>query len=289
MCFQKRQKNNIESIEKLSKLIAKPNKKLGQNFLFDKNYLKKISDYIKTENDSVLVEIGSGYGSLTNILSGKRVKKILSIEKDFNLYNNLVLNNKETKIEYIFGDALKIDWDLFVKKYGIINYIIGNLPYHIANSLIVDLLLKYKNFKCFYFLIQKEVAQKWNASVYNHQAKYSALSIFINYLCKTSLLMTVPKEIFVPAPFVDGSLIKIEIKESVYLEEIELKDFLSFLKKCFSARRKKLLKNLMKYFPLKKWGTFFIEQNLPENIRPQNISPEQYFELFSFSNQNFVP
>jgi 16S rRNA (adenine1518-N6/adenine1519-N6)-dimethyltransferase len=63
-------------------LNIKNKKSLGQNFIFDKNFLKKISNFIETNSDNILIEIGPGPGTLTEFLYKKKFKKLILIEKD---------------------------------------------------------------------------------------------------------------------------------------------------------------------------------------------------------------
>ncbi|CAI2162432.1 10709_t:CDS:2 [Funneliformis geosporum] len=84
-------------------------KRLGQNFLFDKNYLHKIVDCCSIDTNSVIIEVGSGYGNLTNLLAETDCQKIIGVEKDSNLFQWLVKNNKSERIIYLKQDALTID------------------------------------------------------------------------------------------------------------------------------------------------------------------------------------
>ena len=68
------------------KLIFQPNKELGQNFLFDKNYLGQIVKNCFVDNNTIIIEIGSGYGTLTNLLAETNCQKIISLEKDEKLF-----------------------------------------------------------------------------------------------------------------------------------------------------------------------------------------------------------
>ena len=42
-------------------ILFKPNKELGQNFLFNENYLQKIVDDCPIDENTIIIEIGSGY------------------------------------------------------------------------------------------------------------------------------------------------------------------------------------------------------------------------------------
>ena len=66
-------------------MIIKAKKSLGQNFLIDKNILRKIIDFAKIDNNSEVLEIGPGSGNLTDFINQKKPKKIHVIEKDENL------------------------------------------------------------------------------------------------------------------------------------------------------------------------------------------------------------
>ena len=123
-------------------LPYQPNKDLGQNFIFDKNYLCKIVDNFSIDSNTIIIEIGSGYGSLTNLLAETNCQKVISLEKDEKLFQWLEKNNKNDKITYFCQDALLINWEKFCLEYKNSSIIIvGNLPYYITNSLIINLLL----------------------------------------------------------------------------------------------------------------------------------------------------
>ena len=68
--------------------MLRPKKSLSQNFLVDKNISKKIVDQTIVKNKTIL-EIGPGYGFLTDSILLKKPKKILLIEKDTNLKKKL--------------------------------------------------------------------------------------------------------------------------------------------------------------------------------------------------------
>ena len=76
----------------------KPKKSLGQNFLIDKNIIKKITEAYPISNDSEILEIGPGTGNLTEFFLKKEPKKILLIEKDKNLFLDLKKNIIKLKL-----------------------------------------------------------------------------------------------------------------------------------------------------------------------------------------------
>lgn len=265
------------------KIVFPPNQVLGQNFLFDKSYLQKIVMNCPIGDNTIIIEIGSGYGSLTNLLAETDCQKVISIEKDPKLFQWLAENNKNDKIIYLHQDALQINWPDFCSKYQDNSLIIvGNLPYYITNSLIVNLLFDYHLFKSLVFLVQKEVGQKWISDPTKFASNYSALSVFINYLAETRIVLEVPRGVFVPSPSVDGTLVVVNPCQSVNISKEQLISFLRFLKNCFRFRRKTLLNNLGSFAGNYKaeWEKYLVENNYSVKIRPQNLTPKEYFQLF---------
>ncbi len=63
-------------------------KSLGQNYLIDKNIIKKIINSVKIKNNHI-VEIGPGKGALTREIIKKNPKSLILIEKDNQLSENL--------------------------------------------------------------------------------------------------------------------------------------------------------------------------------------------------------
>ena len=65
-----------------------PKKSLGQNFLIDRNIIKKIVKSTELKNNNVL-EIGPGKGALTEEIVKANPKSLTLIEKDFELFQLL--------------------------------------------------------------------------------------------------------------------------------------------------------------------------------------------------------
>ena len=106
-----------------------PNKKLGQNFLIDKNIVKKIIAVSEINQNDVILEIGTGLGALTEDIA-KLAKKIYGIEIDHRLSS--YLKDKlsiYSNIEIIHGDVLDIE----IPEH---NKVISNIPYTITGPLI---------------------------------------------------------------------------------------------------------------------------------------------------------
>ena len=123
-------------------MIPKPKKSLGQNFLVDRNIIKKIVDLGKLNSKDYILEVGPGTGNLTNEILSRKPKKIYVIEKDSYLSNNL-FKKFEKKIEIYNSDILTFDESKLSKNKFII---FGNLPYNVSTQILIKWILSEKSF-----------------------------------------------------------------------------------------------------------------------------------------------
>jgi len=94
---------------RIEKNLIKAKKSLGQNFLKDKNIVKKITKLTKLNNENI-IEVGPGLGSLTDEIIKLKPKKLILIEKDYNLYKLLTKKYKNKNIKIINIDVLKFNF-----------------------------------------------------------------------------------------------------------------------------------------------------------------------------------
>ena len=111
--------------------MIKAKKSLGQNFLIDHNILEIIVNTINIKN-KIILEVGPGTGNLTNYILKKKPKKILVIEKDYNLAEEL-RGKYNNSLRVINDDILNIDEKTLFKEKIIV---FGNLPYNISTEIL---------------------------------------------------------------------------------------------------------------------------------------------------------
>ena len=237
--------------------------KLGQNFLIDKNVAKKEIEYADITKDDIVLEIGPGKGILTTLLA-KKAKKVIAIELDKNLVNNLKIS-LPNNVELIFGDAIKIDFNTLPK----FNKIVSNLPFQISSPVTFKL-LDY-DFNLAILIYQKEFAERMIAQPGTKE--YSRLSVGVYYKAMCEVIGTIPKTCFKPQPKVDSCIIKITPRTVPPFSVLDEKFFFELTKKLFNHRRKKI-KNIL----------FEKNENKIENIpylenRIEDLSPEKIGEL----------
>ncbi len=154
-------------------------KSLGQNFLIDKNIIKKIINLVKINNKNI-IEIGPGKGALTDEILKKNPKMLKIIEKDTKLAKDLELKYSQNKnVRVLNEDILKFKIETILDK----NYtIFGNLPYNISSQILIKILKLKKlpsKVEDVIFMFQKELGEKI-ACKYPSKS-YGRLSIFTYY------------------------------------------------------------------------------------------------------------
>ena len=244
-------------------------KSLGQNFIFDKNFLNKISNLIISKANNTIIEIGPGPGTLTEYLFKKNYKKIILIEKDQRLIENLNKRFCSDNIEILNADALNFDF----QNPSISNSIIvGNLPFNIS----VDLLYKWTKIKSWppnqkkmILMFQKEVANRIIASQDNKS--YGKLSVVVQSRYDVKKLLDVPSFLFTPPPKVDGTILEFTPHNNYQSIDIEKIDEVS--KAAFSQRRKKIKNNMSKYIEI------LDKLSIDQNLRPENLTVLNYCEI----------
>lgn len=214
----------------LSRYGIKLNKNLGQNYLIDKNKRDQIINFGDISKEDVILEIGTGIGTLTLELA-KRAKKVIAIEQDQKICEILAQRLEDEKIdnvELINDDALKVDFPPF-------NKIISNLPYQISSPITFKF-LNY-DFDLGILMYQKEFASRMNGEV--GTKNYSRLSAMLYFKCDVEKLTEVSNESFIPKPQIDSTVVKLTPKEKSISDE-DFRTYSKFTKALFQHRNKKI-------------------------------------------------
>jgi 16S rRNA (adenine1518-N6/adenine1519-N6)-dimethyltransferase len=249
-----------------------PKKSLGQNFLTDRNILDTIVNTTEIKNKTIL-EVGPGTGNLTSFILKNNPKKIIVIEKDNHLAQNLNEN---------FGDKLKIINDdiLNIDEYSLCDdkvTVFGNLPYNISTEILSKWILNLKDDFWFDYLVlmfQKEVADRIISNFNN--STYGRLSILANWRLNIKKVCDIKPESFSPRPKIDSSLLFFSPKK--YFHKInDPKNLEKVTRIFFSQRRKMLKKPFNQLFNGDQEILNRLKINL--NLRPQNLEFDTYYKL----------
>lgn len=226
-------------------------KSLGQNFLVDDNILNKIVGAAGLTRDSNVIEVGPGAGSLTQYLA-EASGKVVAIEIDERL--KAILNETLQGYDNVvvrFGDVLKMDLQqLIVEEFpaDAAVTVVANLPYYVTTPILLKLLTDHLPLRSIVVMVQKEVASRLEASP--GQKSYGSLSIAVQYLADPSIVMTVPRTVFIPQPNVDSAVIRLNIRPEKKVAVADEPFFFRIIRASFAHRRKTLINNLMHHvFP----------------------------------------
>lgn len=259
------------------------NKSLGQNFLIDDEAVENIVEAANLSNNDMVIEIGPGLGTLTAKLLEK-AGKVISIELDdrmieilndrFSLYDNFML---------LHEDVLKVDLNKLIDK-NIENMksvkIVANLPYYITTPIIMKLLEDNLNIESITVMIQKEVADRITAIP--GEKNSGAITYSVYYYADAKEVCFVSKDCFIPAPEVNSEVINLHIRGERAVKVKSEEMFFKVIKASFMQRRKTLLNGLVNSSIVrdKETGKSLLKDiGLPENIRGENLSIEQFAKL----------
>ncbi len=255
------------------------NKRFGQNFLINPHILKKIVSLAQIKNKDIVIEIGPGLGALTEQIA-KKAKKVIAYEIDkkliYILHNTL---NKYTNIRIVHEDFLKTNLAFFKQEPHI--KLVANLPYYITSPVLFKIFSNKIDFDNITLTMQKEVAQRIQASP--GSKKFGYLSLAVQYYFKLTPLTYISKNNFFPKPKVDSAVINMKIKPNFH-HFIYEKQLFKIIKIAFSHRRKSLVNNL--FFLIeknslnkKKLESIFQKLSLEKNIRGEKLNLKKYKEL----------
>ena len=260
-------------------------KKFGQNFIIDENIINGIVNKAEIDDETLVLEIGPGAGSLTNGIA-KKAKNVLCYEIDTTLENILKDNLASyNNIEIIFKDFLTVNVLEDIKKYDYKKlYVVANLPYYITTPIIMKLLEDELNIELIevqimpdkiVVMVQKEVGDRFKAVPGTKD--YSSLSVYLNYYYKIAKLMDISRNVFMPKPNVDSIVVEFSKKDN----NIELKDkdlFFKLVKDSFVQKRKTLRNNLKNY-NLDKIEEILKKHNFDLSVRAEQLSIEIFAEI----------
>ncbi len=255
-------------------------KRYGQNFLTDENLLGEMVEGAGVDKNSTVVEIGMGAGTLTMEIA-KRVKKVYGFEIDTKLKPILAETLKDyDNIEITFNDIMKIKTEDLEQMIGGKYTVIANLPYYITTPIIMRFIEEAENCESIIVTIQKEVAERITADA--GDSEYGAITASINAVADSVITMYIGREKFLPPPNVDSAVVKITLNKNKY-DIKDIKEYRKLIKSAFIMRRKTLVNNLIKAYPLSREQVENILTALgfKVDVRGEDLSSQDYVNLYN--------
>ena len=262
--------------EKMEKYNFNLKKMFGQNFITDENVISNIITKSQIDEDTLVIEIGPGAGSLTYGLS-KYAKNVLCYEIDTTLKDLLNENLSEcNNVEIIFKDFLKANVLEDIKKYSYKKlYVVANLPYYITTPIIVKFIEDNIPVDKIVVMVQKEVGDRFKAKP--NTKEYNSLSIYLNYYFDVKKILDISKNVFIPKPNVDSIVVEFTKNQNNF----KLKDeklFFNLVKDSFTQKRKTIKNNLKKY-NLEKIEEVLKKYNFDLSVRAEQLPIEVFVDI----------
>ena len=254
-------------------------KRFGQNFLQDQNVIDRIVAAINPQANDCLIEIGPGLGALTYpVLKVSGQLDVIELDRDIIPHLQQGASGiGELRIHS--QDALKFDYASLLRENTMVK-VFGNLPYNISTPLIFRLLQDSALINEMHFMLQKEVVDRMAASPDSKQ--YGRLSVMTQYYCQSIKLFEVPPGAFRPAPKVISAIIRLRPYDKKPFEAVDEVLLNEVVTTAFNYRRKTLRNALKKYLE----ETDFNQLGIQSNIRPEQLSLEQFVEISNYLSSN---
>ncbi len=254
-------------------MAAPPKKSLGQHWLKDAMVLESIVDAADVNNGDVVVEIGPGLGLLTEELS-KRVNRVIAIELDSYLINELARKFEGSNVEVKEADILRYDLTSLPVGYKIV----ANIPYYLTSHLLRIISESSNPPSSATLLVQQEVAERVTAL----PGEMSLLSVTAQYYWHTGLGPLVPAKLFEPPPKVDSQVLLLQRREQPLFNDVDTRQFFRIVKAGFSQRRKKLRGSLSGGLAITKQeaDNLLVKAGIDGELRAQNLTLDDWHKLY---------
>lgn len=261
-------------------------KGLGQNFLINPTVCPRMAEMGNAQPGWGMIEIGAGVGVLTAELA-QRADKVVCIEIDSRLLPIL----DETLAEYdnikiVNQDVLKVDLHKLIAEEfpNMPVAVCANLPYYITSPIIMNLLESRLPISSLTVMVQKEAAQRICAMPGSREV--GAVSIAVRYYCEPKVLFQVSRGSFMPAPDVDSTVIRLDIRKQPAVDVKREEDFFRVVKAAFSQRRKTLSNTLSSGLSMNKTqiAELLERAGIASNLRAEQLSMQQFADIANALN-----
>ena len=275
--------SKINPIALLREFNLTPKKGLGQSFLIDDNFLRRIVSAAEITRQDAVLEIGAGLGSLTQHLAEAAGQVVtVELDRDFLPVLQKVLGEK-SNVQVIQGNILKLDPSILMKKKGYL--VVANVPYYITSTLLRHLLeARFKPARLV-LTVQREVAQRICAL----PGKMSRLALSVQVYGNPKPVLKIPASAFYPQPKVNSTTIRIDLYPQPLISENLLDAFFKLINAGFSQKRKMLHNALSKglCLPHEEVNTLLRLAVINPKRRAQTLTIEEWNQLAGIYEEKY--
>lgn len=254
--------NREETLSYLSKHEILPASKFGQNFLCNESIISSIIEVSDIKPGDKVLEIGPGTGALTRRLVGIGAD-VTAVEIDHKLASALKEDLPEANV--IDMDFLKLeDYEA-----GSYDHAISNIPYYVMTPIMCKLMTDLSNARGMTFMVEEAATARIDADVGSKQ--YGPLAVMCRTFGEYKKEFVVGRDAFVPMPHTVSCVITLKRNNDFIIA----RDYLKFVEKCFSQRRKKMVNSCPEVKEaLEKLGA-------DPNIRAESVDHKLFQRLFA--------
>lgn len=268
-----------ELIAFLESLGIAPKKGLSQNFLIDGNILQNILKAADLQPGDQVLEVGPGPGALTEALLNAGAS-VVAVEMDRILAEALNrFSSPSHHLRIINQDILKAPWETIHASFPDSKKkikLIANLPYHITTPVLTRFIPLHQEIESIVVMVQDEVGKRMAAAP--GTPDFGSLSLYLSFYAHAHYAFKVGRKCFFPAPKVDSAIVKLTLQPPP--EGINPEIFFSMTRHAFQHRRKVVRSSLKAEFPGHDIEKILDELHLPALVRPEELSLDQWIQLY---------
>lgn len=269
-----------------------PQPRFGQNFLIDLNLVELIARTAELGPRDVVLEVGTGLGSLTKLLA-QQAGHVVTVEIDrylaplarqeFAKFDNVTLLEQDAlqskhcmhpvvmqtvseRVAAISGGRLKL---------------VANLPYNVATPILSNLLDVEPWPVRMVATIQRELAERITAQP--RTKDYSALSVWIQSQCQAEIVRIMSPSVFWPRPNVESAILDIRPQKVLRGRIADRQHFHALVRAIFLHRRKFLRSALASAvkdrLDKSQVDAVLAEMQLDSSVRAEQLTPQAMIEL----------
>ena len=251
----------------------------SQNFIKNTSIIKDLIELSSITKEDTVIEIGPGTGVITNKLSNY-ANKVIAIEKDTNLFNQLVNEFKSTNnVDIIKGDFLNFEFSKY-KNYKVFS----NIPFNITSDIIKTLTDSLNPPQDIYLFVQKEAALRFIGSKDNKDNnKETMVSLLLKPWWNLEIIYNFNKTDFGPTPQIDIVLLRIQLRDKPLININNKNLYRDFIAYSFTTFKPTLKLGLRKIFSNLQFKILSENLKFPLDAIPTDLNFNQWQELFLFS------